>query len=56
MSLVTFQSVNDSICKEQYLIMQLRSEWFLSSLENTDGLNPSMILYVIGKMNSAIEK
>jgi len=33
---MTFQSVGDFVCKEQQLIVQLESEQFWSSLENTD--------------------
>jgi hypothetical protein len=32
-----FQSVGDFVRKEQQLIVQLESELFWSSLENTDG-------------------
>jgi hypothetical protein len=34
---MTFQSVTDFVRKEQQLTMQLESEQFWSSLENTDG-------------------
>jgi hypothetical protein len=34
---MTFQSVGDFVCKEQQLIVQLKSKQFWSSLENTDG-------------------
>ena len=44
---MTFQSVGDFVCKEQQLTMQLESEQFWSSLENTD-----IIPFVIDMMNS----
>jgi hypothetical protein len=53
---MTFQSVGDFICKEQYLIVQLKSEKLQSSLENTDKINPSMISFVIDIMNSVRKK
>jgi len=34
---MTFQSVGDFVCKEQQLTMQLESEQFWSSLENSVG-------------------
>jgi hypothetical protein len=36
--------------------MQLRSEQFQSSLENTDRINPSMIPFIIDMMNSVRDK
>jgi hypothetical protein len=36
--------------------MQLRSEQFQSSLENTDEINLSVILFVVDIMNSVREK
>jgi hypothetical protein len=53
---MTFQSVSDFICKEQYLTMQLKSEQFQSSLKNTDGINMSVIFFVIDIMNNVREK
>jgi hypothetical protein len=35
---MTFQSVGDFVRKEQQLIVQLESEQFWNSLENTDGI------------------
>jgi hypothetical protein len=35
---MTFQPIGDFIRKEQQLIVQLESEQFWSSLENTDGI------------------
>ena len=53
---MTFQSVSDFVCKEQYLTVQLKSEKLQSSLENTDEINPSMIPFVIDIINSVIKK
>ena len=49
---MTFQSVGDFVRKEQQLTVQLESEQFWSSLENTDGIIPSVIPFVIDMMNS----
>jgi hypothetical protein len=35
---MTFQSVGDFVCKEHQLTVQLGSEQFQSSLENTNGI------------------
>jgi len=48
----TFHSVGDFVCKEQQLTVQLESEQLWSSLENTDGQNPSVIPFVIDMVNS----
>jgi len=47
-----FQFVGDFVRKEQQLTVQLKSEQFWSSLENTDGFCPSVIPFVIDMMNS----
>jgi len=49
---MTFQSVGDFVCKEQQLTVQLESEQFWSSLEITEGIFPSVILFVIDMMNN----
>jgi uncharacterized protein YqcC (DUF446 family) len=49
---MTFQYVGDFVRKEQQLTVQLESEQFWSSLENTDGIIPSVIPFVIDMMNS----
>jgi hypothetical protein len=49
---MNFHSVGDSVCKKQQLTVQLESEQFWSSLENTDGFCSSVIPFVIGMMNS----
>jgi hypothetical protein len=49
---MNFQSVGDFVRKEQQLTVQLESEQFWSSLENTDGFYPSVIPFVIDMKNS----
>jgi len=49
---MTFHSISDFVRKEQQLAVQLKSEQFWSSLENTDGFCLSVIPFVIGMMNS----
>jgi len=49
---MTFHSVGDFVRKKQQLTVQLESEHFWSSLENTDGYCPSVIPFVIDMMNS----
>jgi hypothetical protein len=49
---MNFHSVSDFVHKEQQLTVQLESEQFWSSLENTDGFCPSVIPFIIDMMNN----
>jgi len=49
---MTFHFISDFVRKEQQLTVQLESEQFWSSLENTDGFCPLVIPFVIDMMNN----